>query len=72
VGLLKTPVNYRLINKNQSEASEIISPVANSKELTVLNMTTPMALRDISNRAQRELATLYSPCSEEEECLSDI
>ena len=30
-------------------------------------MTTPMALKDISNRAQRELAMLYSPCVEEEE-----
>ena len=29
-------------------------------------MATPMALKDISNRAQRELAMLYSPCYEEE------
>ena len=27
-------------------------------------MATPMALKDISNRAQRELAMLYSPCEE--------
>ena len=36
-------------------------------QLTSLNMNTPMALKDISNRAQRELAMLYSPCIEEEE-----
>lgn len=71
VGLLKTPVNHRLTNKNKSEVSENISPVANSKEFNGLQMTTPMALRDISNRAQRELATLYSPCFEEEELSSD-
>ena len=71
VGLLKTPVNHRLMNKNQSEESENISPVVNSKEFTGLNMTTPMALRDISNRVQRELAMLYSPCYEEEELSSD-
>ena len=31
-----------------------------------LTMTTPMALKTISNRAQKELAMLYSPCTEEE------
>ena len=50
------------------KSKENTSPdTAEFEQLTSLNMNTPMALKDISNRAQRELAMLYSPCIEEEE-----
>ena len=68
VGLLKTPVHHKVRIGNVRELKENTSPArAELEQLTSLNMNTPMALKDISNRAQRELAMLYSPCIEEEE-----
>ena len=65
VGLLKTPVSNKRHTSNKDIDENNLSPA--STEISVgLNMTTPMALKDISNKAQRELAMLYSPCIEEE------
>ena len=69
VGLLKTPVRKKGSLGEVGEIDEGTSPCRiQAEQLTTLHMTTPMALKDISNRAQRELAMLYSPCIEEEEC----
>ena len=68
VGLLKTPIHHKGRNGNIWEQNDDISPnTAKSGQASHLDMNTPMALKDISNRAQKELAMLYSPCIEEEE-----
>lgn len=73
VGLLKTPVHRKGKNVMEGEATDINSScIIDSSQQGILNMTTPMALKDISNRAQRELAMLYSPCVEEDDCSSLI
>ena len=67
VGLLKTPVSQKthsIKGRELDDHSPTSFPVGPNPPL---NMTTPMALRDISNKAQRELAMLYSPCPEEDE-----
>ena len=66
VGLLKTPVAHKPHAIN-SKILEDCSPSLTESQYPNLSMTTPMALRDISNKAQRELAMLYSPCLEEDE-----
>ena len=73
VGLLKTPVRKKEQNNKEVEGTGINPSciTIDSNQHGILNMTTPMALKDISNRAQRELAMLYSPCGEED-CSSGI
>ena len=67
VGLLKTPVHRK--SESALEKATETDSICNKTEddqNRFLSMATPMALKDISNRAQRELAMLYSPCYEEE------
>ena len=68
MGLLKTPLQHKRHASNAEIDDDDESPCAfHGGQHPGLSMTTPMALKDISNRAQRELAMLYSPCVEEEE-----
>ena len=67
VGLLKTPVSHKTYTIEGGDFEDNSPTSFPTGPNSALSMTTPLALRDISNKAQRELAMLYSPCPEEDE-----